>query len=344
MSVYRTDNPNEFTKVDSVIITEKAPPGKIRGTGTGTCIMLGKFKRGPVEKIIEMGSQEEIERTFGPFSDLAPGHIAVANKKFSRLKIVRVNSTDAIKASLTAGGKIKFTAVFGGIAGNEISVKIENGTQNLSKKYTFKKNSDETAVEIDNIKVSTAQASDFSDADFVTVDVLATDANPQNMAKTNFTGGIESVYTDKHYEDALAVCESEGVGSIIFLDDYNAARNILLKNHVAKTADKVAVLGTEENTKLDKAIEEVANLRNPDGRLIYAFNHVKTYLQGKFHTVSPASFVASILSQTSPHVDPSSADNAKYLTGITDVVRTYSRSDFIRMSEAGILGCITTLT
>ena len=86
------------------------------------------------------------------------------------------------------------------------------------------------------------------------------------------------------------------------------------------------------------AATAAALLRDTDGRIIYAFNWLETIVEGLPIFTSPASWIASIISQTSPHLSPAFAGNTKFLAGVTGVSQKLNRGDFITLHDNGIAG------
>ena len=97
----------------------------------------------------------------------------------------------------------------------------------------------------------------------------------------------------------------------------------------------VICAGAEDET-VAQAITAVENLRDTAGAIIYAYNWIRTSIAGANVFVSPASFVASIISQTSPHIDPAFSGNAGLLYGVNGLKNSLTRSNFISLAAAGI--------
>ena len=102
MGIYRTSNPMEYAQVDGIVIDEKAPTPTIRAVGTGTAIMVGQFDEGPTDILTEINSREALIETFGQGSS---GYLALINKRFSRLRVIRVSETPSSKAMRTFGSE-----------------------------------------------------------------------------------------------------------------------------------------------------------------------------------------------------------------------------------------------
>jgi hypothetical protein len=109
-----------------------------------------------------------------------------------------------------------------------------------------------------------------------------------------------------------------------------------LKTHAANVTDRMVILAGLENDSLSDNITDVANNRDTEGRIIYAFPWVETLINGVKTYTSPASWVASIFSQTPPHVDLAAVSTRDFMAGATGLKHYLSRTQFIQAKEAGI--------
>lgn len=341
MGVFRTTNPQEFTAVDGIVIAETAPAPGIRGIGTGTAILVGRFSKGPINELVEPGSQARLQEIFG---NTLSGYQALVNKRFSRLKIIRVDGVDPVKASLTITNVgqgmdvITFTAKEAGLDGNNIEVQSMLGDAGAGNTtYTVRRGDVvETYENVDDDSAKDAIEMRFAES--VLVDV--TSVNQQTPLHRDpfesLAGGADMMPTDDHYEAAIAVAAAEGAGNVLFIDEYNDSRNGYLKAHAAETQDKMVICAGLEDQTVEDAITKVADLRDTAGRIIYAYNWLRTSINGVNTFVSPASFMASIISQSSANVDPAYAQNSQFLYGVNGIKNEPSRADFIQLADNGI--------
>jgi len=342
MGIFRTNDPTEFDDLDGIVIDESAPPANIQGAKTNVAILVGQFQRGPFT-LEPIGSIGELHEAYGKSSYL--GNVQLRNKKMGALKIIRVEPTSSAKATKTfddGGGTpvdiIKFDAKFKGVYGNSIQVTIAAGST-TGKKYTVEDTSVGAVLPVevyDNVLVAAITSSTFGGSKLVDVTVLATSAQPANAAATNLASGSDGSVVDADYSAAIAKAEVEGAGNFLFLDSYNDTRNGYLKTHAAATQDKMCILAGAEGDSVSTAITDVSDKRDTDGRLIYAYPWVETSLDGVLTMTSPASWMASILSQTAPNIDPAFAKNTQYLAGVTSLKLPISRSQYIQLKDAGI--------
>lgn len=339
MGIYRTNNSLEYAEVDGIVIDERAPSPNIQGIKTNVVLLLGKFQRGS-EEIVSVSSTKQFYEEYGNDSSYL-GQIALLNKKMGSLKIKRVIASDAIAALLvledaTPDPVATLTAKYKGVYGNNISVTVEAGT--TLKKITIKDNSenrvinDEVYDEVDSANI----AEKLSSSKLVTVSSVDNTKSLIDLAVTSLANGSEGTIADTDYELALADSQEELVCNIVFLDEYNPTRNTYLKVHAASTEDRMCILGGGLTETVTEVEGNVATLRDTSGRLIYSFNWISTKIDGVEVYTSPASWVASIMSQTGPQVDPAYSFNTGFLSGAIRVKQKLSRPDFIRLREAGV--------
>lgn len=341
MSIFRTNNPLQYDEVDGIVIDEQAPAPQVQGVGTGVAILVGQFQRGNTN-LTRVSSMQSLHEEYGKSSYL--GNIQLKNKAFSVLKVIRVIAADAVKALITfeSAGEvdiIRFTAKHPGLYGNKIKVTIEAGSDS-GKKYTIQDTNDDAVLSsevYDNLAIAAvAAAFAASPSKLVDVSVLATSAEPANAAATALATGTDGTLADTDYEDAIAKAAVEGAGNVLFLDEYNSTRNSYLKAHAAETQDKMVVCAGAEGESVASAVTAVATLRDTQGRIIYAYNWVGTLINGVEDYTSPAAWIASIISQTAPNVDPAYAGNTQYLFGVTSLKSLLTRDEYIQLKEAGI--------
>jgi len=340
MGIFRSTDPTVWDDVDGIIINEVAPPSNVVGVPANIAVLVGQFQRGPEDVVTEVGSLGEIYEIFG--NDISfGGQVAITNKRFGALKIVRVVAAAAVKGfkafQSSAVDRITFTAKYYGAYGNSITVKIESGTT-VGKKYTVHDGS-ANAVWPDEVYddvLIAAVGSTFSGSKLISVVVNSTAAEPSNIAATALATGSDGTVADTDYLTAISAQEGEAVGNILFLDSYNTVRNGYLKTSMAATTDRMTVVCGAAGDSKATAIAAVASLRDTDGRLIYAFPYVKTTISGVSTLVNGASFYASLMSQIAPNIDPAWAGNVQYLAGINEIELVLTRNDYISLVAAGI--------
>lgn len=343
MGIFRSTDPTTWDDVDGIVINESAPAPNIAGVAANIGILVAQSERG-LGELTEIGSIGELFELYGK-NDSFGLNKSMKNKKFGRLRVIRVLPTGSVQAEETfddGGGTpvdiVKFKAKQGkGAFGNAIQVKIEAGST-TGKKYTIKDTTANTVMlqEVyDNVAVADL-ATKLASSLLVEVVVLSQASNPANVAFTALAGGSDGTLADADYETAIAKAAVEGAGNFLFLDEYNSTRNGYLELHAAETMDKMVILCGPEVQSVSAAITDVANYRDVDGRIIYAFPYIQTSINGSLVMTPPAAWLASILTQTAPQIDPAFTKNAQFLVGITGMKLSLSRAQYIQLKDAGI--------
>lgn len=345
MGIFRTNDPTQFDDIDGIIIDEQAPPPAIQGVAANVAVLVGQFQRGPLELSLPLGSMGEFHEIYGKdLSYLGPKQLV--NKAFGRLRIIRAAAAAAVKATYTLTATIlRVDAKYVGAYGNNIKVTVEDGSESVGKKYTIADENEGSVLpvevydQVELIGKSQEQINQIFAAsklvDFVRLAAIV--AEPANLAETPLASGADGTIADTDYEDAIAKAAEEKAGNVLFLDEYNSTRNGYLKTHVAAGQDKMAIVCGQPGDEKGDAITDVANYRDSDGRLIYAWPYVYTTISGVKTLTSPAAWVASVFSQTSPHVALSFSENTRFLAGIVDLEFKEGRNGYISLNEAGIL-------
>lgn len=224
-----------------------------------------------------------------------------------------------------------------GDAGFDITL-LQEGVY-AGKKYTIHDNNlgavlpDEV---YDDVGIASITSDTFAASQLIIAVVNSSAADPDNSAFVGLQSGSDGAIADTDYETAIALAEVENAGNFIFLDSYNSTRNGYLKQHVANTQDKMTVVSGPEAQTVSEAVTDVANYRDADGRIIYAFPWVQTSIGGVLTYTNPASWLVSIMSQTSPHIDPAFAGNVQFSSGMTALKLALNRNNYISLKNAGI--------
>ena len=354
--IFRTNDPTQYDDVDGIIIDESAPAPNISGVAANIAIMVGQFQRGVENELTDISSIGVLHELFGQ-SD-ARGNKALKNKKFGRLRVIRVVASDSAKATVTLqdetpADSIKFEALYKGVYGNSIQYKVEAGTSS-GKKYTFKDNNSNSVLPIevyDNVVVTgktQVQLDElFAGSKLIKPVAIPAVDEPANVATfTGLASGSDGTIADTDYESAIAVAEQERAGNVLFTDYYTSSINGYLKAHLTNAPDKLVIVApassededttTSASTAKSNAITDVDLNRDAEGSIIYAFNPIKTRINGVVVNQSAAPWIASIISLTAPHIDPAYAANVQFTLGGLDTKYKYNRNDYIAFKEAGI--------
>lgn len=471
MGIFRTNDPTQFDDIDGIIIDEQAPPSQITGVAANVGILMGQFERGPEGLSLALSSTREQQEIYGNNKSLS-GNKQLLNKRFGRLKIIRVVASDAAKALLAVDSKIQFTAKSKGAYGNNITVTVEDAGLDAAavaqvekltavadssddldgqgvllqddvgsvafwidmddsgttipawasaadravevttlvtddsasvvagklataiaadskftsavavgaevtithtpagvrsaigadgdsagfsfsletagaaavdggSKYTIKDLNSTSVLpdEIyDNIKIAEIDGTTFQGSKLVDVSVLdAGSGEVSNQVATNLATGSDGTLADTDYESAMVAAEQVRAGNVLFLDEYNTTRNGYLKTHASATQDKMVICCGNSGDDRAAIIAKAAGLRDTDGRIILAWPYVQTTIQGAQELTPPASWVASIFTQTAPNVELSYTGNSGFLAGITDLEYKLGRTGYISLDEAGVM-------
>ncbi len=345
MGIIRSNDPLKFGDVDGIILNENAPASNVAGVAANVAILVGLSQRGPTD-LTRLTSLTMAQETFG--KDATKGlNKVLAQKAFGALNFIRVVASTAAKAvlTLTDGAAedpvnlLKFEAIGLGAYGNKLKVLVEAGSIQ-GKKYTITDTNDDAVLSTevyDNVLISgITSGRTFAKSKLVKAVVIATTAEPANVAATALAGGSDGVVSNTDYEAAIAKAKVSGSGNVIFLDDYNATRNGYLKQHVAEAQDKMAIVGGASDDEYDDAITDVANYRDVDGRIIYAFNDAIVNVNDVEVQQPAAWWVAAMFTQVSPHVDLAYTGNSKYFAGIVRLVHALGNQEYTLLNKAGI--------
>lgn len=342
MGIFRTNNPLEYDDLDGIVIDDRAPSPSIIGVGTGVAILVGQFQRGPIA-LTKTGNTQAFEDLYGKGFGFS-GNVALANKKWSELRIVRVIADDGVLATLSLSNdtvpSLKFDFKGGkGAAGNLITVLVEAGTV-TGQKYTITDTNPNFTIPpevFDNIKIANVAADKpFQISQLIIATVLDVTTEPVVAVAAPLATGDDGTVVDTDYEDALANAEGQDAGDIIFLDVYNQIRNGFLKTHIGLTVDKIGILAGGENDSPSTTETAVALLRDSAGRLIYAENFLETTIDGIPTFTSPASWYTSILSNSAPNIDPADVANTGFLFGVSGIKNDHSRNVYKSFMAQGV--------
>jgi hypothetical protein len=281
------------------------------------------------------GADRSVEITTITTNDSAA---TVATKVATAINADAAFSASALSSTVTVTADDYF--VSGEASNGDSGFTVTTTEEGVAgKKYTIHDNNTDAVLpdEIyDNVRIGSITSSTFAASQLVTVAVNSSAFEPDNAAFTNLASGADGTVADGDYEDEIALAEVENSANFIFLDSYNTARNGYLKLHVASTQDKMAILAGPESQSVSAVITDVASYRDADGRMIYAYPWVQTTIGGVSTYTSPASWLASILTQTAPHIDPAFTKNVQFMGGATGLKLSLNRTNYINLMAAGV--------
>lgn len=343
MGVFQSSDPTEWGSLDGIYIDETSPPPSVTGVPANVALLVGQFERGSTA-MQSVGSAGQLYELYG--NNIAQkGNIALQNKKFGLLKIIRVVASGAAAAThafvnASSSSAIAFTALWKGAYGNAITVTVAAGSTTGSKYTVHDGNANAVWPDevYDNVVItSIAGSNPFTKSNLIVGTALRTDqGEPSTASATALGSGSDGSVADSDYLTAIGLSEVANSANIIFLDEYTTARKGYVKNTLAATEDKMGVINDASGTSASAAITDVASYRDTDGRIIYAFPWVWTTINGISTLVAPSSFYAAMLSQIAPSIDPAYAANTQYLGGIESLELNLTRTDYKNLMAAGI--------
>lgn len=305
------------------------------GSNTQTEPTLTGFDAGAGVTLLSADTADQIAQKIQTF---------VSGAGFAGIASSSKPSTGVLQTTLVAGDEVDgsagdsgaaFTLVTDGadsIPGDDAGVKItitdtSTGALLLPEVY-------------DNVKIAEITAATFGNSELVDVTVLdAGSGEPALLTATNLATGSDGTEADTDYQAAIAVAEQEQAGNIMWTDKMSATIKGYLKQHTLNAPDKMVVVSTDSpEDPIATALADVVNYRDTEGRIIYAFNGVQTRINGALEYTGAAGWVASIISNIAPQIDPAYAENIQYMLGATDIKNKMTRNQFIQLKEAGIAG------
>lgn len=213
--VYFTTNPAEFTRLEGLYVSERNPPGFIRGRDLSAVGMSGVTVRGPttVQQITSTARFLEIYggRDFGSGGALVNEvWAALLNKPFGTLYVRRITASAADAASLNfeegvdgAGTEVlKVAASSTGDWGNNVAAAVEDASDGDSDHFNLVVTYLGEEVTYENLNIKTASDDNLSEvvgddvARWVTLTKLA-DGRPANSSTITETNWVASKNADE---------------------------------------------------------------------------------------------------------------------------------------------------
>lgn len=366
--IHRTLNPIDFTRIDGVYINELAPPGAIRNQATDGVCVVGEFQRGPVDVVTTVSSSKQFEELFGSVGPDAAsawykGNLAMRNKTFGNLRVVRVsNGTQALATVNLADGAaadvVQVDAISPGVWGNTLTVDVTAASNGVATDFNLTVNQGSTVLEhFRNVKPTPVAVSGeiVTGSVFVKLTKLAVgDGTVAAVAASALTTGSDGTFADSDYTAAgrgislLEGIAGDGIKWVFVAERNNDTINADLLAMTVANPTKIAVITG------DPAVETTATLAQTDvvdyrsDRVIYCYPpDVQTYVseanggEGGLVSVGSNSFVASLCAGIEPGEDPAGPGEQgrkrKLLSGIRELGDiTLARTDYILNDEKGI--------
>lgn len=359
---YFSTNANDWPALEGLYVSERDAPAQVTGVNLNKIGVCGTAVRGPVNQIVDIGSEARFLQVFGGRDRGSGGAIAsnlwkaLLAKKFGSISVVRVAAAAAATATrqllATATNICTVSAANPGLWGNDITVTVSaatNGDANywnltvtyLGTDYVLKNLL--TTAGNDNTASVLADMWD-SEAALITL-TKASDGRPDNLAASavgNTVAGTDGSVANSDYTATGGPMEklaaASGLAAVFAAEISNSSIKDKWETLAASSSDRLFLISADANTTSSStAITDAASYRSD--RIVYCFNHPyavdpTTDLQ---ISTCPESWMASILSQTEVDKHVIDNDNKSLLVGIKNLYSVaYSRADYVALRAAGI--------
>jgi hypothetical protein len=362
--VFFTSNPAEFTKLEGLYVSEKDPPGFIRGRDLSIVGFAGKCVRGPLTPQTITSTARFLEiyggRDFGSGGALY-GEVwkALLNKPFGTVVVRRVAAAAATKATktlpnVTPADIIRVDASSVGAWAATMTVSVEAASNadatafNLRIKFLGK----EYLYENLNVTGSADNLAEVIGDDpgtLITATKLAA-GRPLNVADAAFTTGVDGTLATSDYISGLTdLVSTDGVAVILVpesLEDTvttgaQATFNASVVTQAPTVSDRIFLVwsGKPSNSDSAEISAKTTQITTASDRIVWCYNAPKTLdptTALKIET-GPHVWMASILSQNDVDVHPGSQGTSKQTAGITSLhFEQLTRAALIGLRAAGI--------
>ena len=253
------------------------------------------------------------------------------------MRIIRVVSSGAAKATKDLGTRVTLTAKNEGAYGNNIYGTVTSQGATFTLVVEDKNPRAILPIETYTNLTTDNLVSETAGSKLVDVTLRGNNGNQAAVNETKLSGGSDGTVADTDYEAALTQAEAINAGNVLFLDVNNAIRNGYLKNHAAAQQDKMVIVAGGENDTIAQTVNAVGSLRDTDGRIIYAYPWVQTVINGTLEFTNPSAWIASVFSQIPSHVALSRVQNSQFLGGATALKKNLTRTEAVTLNENGIL-------
>lgn len=358
--IYFTTNPSDFGKLEGLYVSERKPPGFIRGIDLSTVGLAGGCVRGPLTpQVITSSGQFEAmydTRDYGS-GGVIVGQVwaALLNKPFGTVVVRRVAASDATKASHafsdvvpTVIATVNASSV--GAWGKNVTATIEAASDadathfNVRASYkgrdTVYKNLNFQGANDNSALVVGSDPNRFIDI------VKTASGRPLNGTSLLLTGGSDGTLAAADYNagmDDLAVFP--GVGTVLVPEAIGGGLLAAFFAHLVTLAPTVSdrIFLTWSNVHGQSQATEVANvgadITTQSDRIWWIYNSAFTVdpTTGQEIQQGPHIWLAAILSQIDVDIHPGAFETEALLAGITRVTNTaLSRGDLVALKAAGI--------
>jgi len=369
--VYFSNNPVDWVALEGLYISEKKPPGFIRGVDLSVVMFVGRCVRGP-DTYQEITSPQRFIDVFGGRDYTSNGaggtrigevHAALLNKQFGRIFVLRVRPAAAVKATVNLSDAVptaivrvdaSSVGIWANGATGGVTVAVEAATDGnvnhwncrakyLGKEYLFE-NLDTTTGN-DNLLATLGD----DVANVITITKLAS-GRPVNVGDTNLAGGTEPALASTDYTNALTVAANvKGAAFVLIPESTNltvtngtqTTVNGQIVSLAATVKDRVFLTwsGVISQTAAQAVTSIGTDITTRSDRIVYCYNTPKTNDPDTNTKIDqgPHIWLASICSQTHPSVHKGAHETASLLAGVSSVANPgLTRNDLISLKNAGI--------
>jgi len=329
-----TSNPAEYDRVPGLYITERNPPGAIRGRSLNGVAVFGPCVRGPVDQVIEVTSRARFEEIFGARDYGAGGDLvgkvwrSLLNKPFGKLYVCRAAAAAAATASFGledtdgGGGQIVLTvsAANPGAWGNDVKVLVEAATDADANHFNLVVSYLGRTVTYQNLDCSGANdnlATVIGD-DLGTWIVATKDNSGRPLNFASFTGGFAAALDADGYinlgETVASFTSVAGTEGTIAGTDYTAAGRAIptIATYRGASGSPSIVFSAEDTTALvtsiNTALITASATVNDRVFIIWTGDHTDTDADAATYADSVSRTDRVILAWNSPYtIDPETA-------------------------------------
>jgi hypothetical protein len=312
-----------------VFAEQRRNPTLVRPTGTGIVGLVGQFPWGPDGEEIQPADAGERGLLLAPpgMDRSGSGWLAIAQKGWPDLRIVRVLGSAAVKASADLMDGVTEIAVvtlkYKGTAGNDCTFAIEAASDGDANHFNLRvRVSGASGFTEDLVKnINFSGVGDDSTFDYTNTvligSIVKSAAGRPDNATGSFTSGADGTINSTRYigtagQGDLGIAIFEGVPEVrcIFTDDPGntdrAAVNAGLVAHAILMGSRVAVVSGNSGLSLSAAVAACAAL-TPSEFVAYAdgWVYIRDEVTGDEVLVKSDSFLASVMAQLSPSTSPS---------------------------------------
>jgi hypothetical protein len=357
--VYFTTNPSEFGKLPGLYVSERNPPGFIRGADLSVVGFAGKCVRGPSTpmKITTTGRFLEVyggrARPGAPATLLGEVWKALLNKQFGTIYVRRVVPADAALATKNLSNVVptaivRVDATSKGAWGNDVQVAVEDATDADATHFNLVVTYNGQTYTYANLNMQTGQDNSLDvigddEANVIVVTKLAS-GRPLNSVAASLTSGADGTAVAADYQTPINDLAVEpGVGIVLVPEKAPtpATVNGYLVTAAPTVADRLFLTWSsdETNTDTDDTTDIAAQITTRSDRIVWCYNAPYTVdpETGTETLTGPHVWMASVLSQLDVDVHPGAADARPLLAGIKRLYNpNLSRAQLKGLQAAGI--------